>query len=1050
MPIGGACKGLIIAASCGIHFVSAARGADDLWRPVNLTSPELEYSCLNWGKEQGLPDNEVRALLQTRDGYLWVGTRTGLARFDGVRFTRIQDTALGGLENTHSICLAEDQEGAVLVGTDDGLHRWTKGTTTRFHFGPGASCVTALFLDSQGRVWVGNWKGTHRFQGGHLVRYKAGDFDCSGLHEDAAGTLWLNSEAGLWRYQPDQDTFAAPIRPPAFEPESLYGIASSPDGRLWTLFRPRGLEPNMAYLWSLEAGQWRCVLDQRISNDARPLFITTDRHGNLWLPTGKGTLLQMRDGQITRYAMPEALEDYAVCFLEDREGNLWFGTEKSGLHCWQQRKSLAYTRQDGLPDDRILAVCQTRDGAVWIGTDSGLGRFWNGTWTNYSTEQGLACPHVRALAEDGAGRLWVGTRDGLSCWDGGRFTNFRFEGEWFNTKVRALLVAGDETLWVGTVSGLRRVNLAGLALNTPTGGTNGFQILPDSVVPFHTNGLSPRDDVRVLLEDRTGAVWIGTQGGGLNRWREGRFATFSMRDGLSSDFVWALHQDADGVLWIGTNHGLNRLKEGKISAFTVREGLPDNPVNQILEDDYGWLWVSHDRGIYRVRKQELHEVAEGRRSSLDCVAYEEADGLLTSETNGQFSQPAGCKTRDGRLWFPTPRGVLVIDPANPPDNTNPPPVVIEQIRANAQVLFDNAAGAKRLLVAGAMNTSSPRAANVPKVSSLHSEVHLPPGSAHILEVFFTANTFIAADKVRFKYRLEGLDKDWIDAGTRRAAYYANLRPGHFRFRVRAGNKYGVWNETGASFGFHLQPHFHQTRTFYALSVLGVGAALLGFYRWRLGYLRRIQHLEQQASLERERARIAKDLHDGLGADLTQLSLLADLAEQGAAAGADAHTRKLSRSAREMAHVVKDTIWVANPADTTLRGLIGHIADRAEQLLGAAGIRCRFDVPAEFPSRPLDAEVRRNLFLAAKEALNNIARHAGASEAHVRAALADSTLTLAIEDNGRGFNPQQPPAGHGLTNMRRRVQEGGGEFRLESEPGRGTRIRIQVKLREEKP
>ncbi|MCZ7635993.1 MAG: hypothetical protein M5U12_08120 [Verrucomicrobia bacterium] len=313
------------------------------------------------------------------------------------------------------------------------------------------------------------------------------------------------------------------------------------------------------------------------------------------------------------------------------------------------------------------------------------------------------------------------------------------------------------------------------------------------------------NDVRALLEDRTGALWVGTFGGGLSRLRDGAWTTLRTADGLSNDRVWALHEDQDGVLWIGTEYGLNRLERGRFTRFTTASGLPDNLVNQILEDDRGWLWVGHDRGIYRVRRDELNHLAAGRVKNLRCVRYDETEDGLPIETNGQKSQPAGGRMRDGRLWFPTTRGVLVFDPARHREEDTPPVLVIEQVRASGRRVYDNGPPDPQ-------EPLQPCSAGLP--------LHFPPGSARVLEFRYGAVTFGSPEQSRFKFRLLGLDESWTDAGTRRVAYFTDLRPGAYRLQVIAANRHGVWNEEGTSLAFRVQPFLHETWWFYAVAALG--------------------------------------------------------------------------------------------------------------------------------------------------------------------------------------------------------------------------------------
>ena len=435
-------------------------------------------------------------------------------------------------------------------------------------------------------------------------------------------------------------------------------------------------------------------------------------------------------------------------------------------------------------------------------------------------------------------------------------------------------------------------------------------------------------------------------------------------------------------------------------------------------------------------KKELNEVAAGRTSTVRCVSYDESDGLLSVETNGQKSNPAGCKARDGRLWFPTTKGVAVIDPKKVADDTIPPLTAIELVRANGEIIFNS----------GPADPSQARTNQ--SFQNPRSPLRLPPGTARVLEFHFTANSFVAPEKTRFKYRMIGLNDRWVEAGTRREAYFANLRPGPHQFEVIAANHRGVWQEGGATFAFYVAPFVYQTWWFYlacGLAAVGVIAALVA---WRLRCLRNLHRLQQQAAITDERSRIAKDLHDGLGADLTRLALLADLADGEDSTTATGHRQKLSRSSREAARALKEMIWIANPANDTVEGLVSRICQTAEDFLGDARIRCRLELAPQLPEASLSLDQRRNLLLVAREALNNVVKHANATEVCLRADSSDHSLHLEIEDNGRGFEPASARAdGLGLASMRQRVENMGGTFEIEAQPGSGTKILITIKLSE---
>ena len=990
--------------------------------------PAAEFRVRSWTKEHGLPDNHVQAILQSRNGYLWIGTRRGLARFDGLKFTVFDHLNTPEMPNDNCKVLAEDLEGYLWIATDNGLLRWRDGTFKRFTRKDGLATWPARSKDiigpihrnRQGGVWVVS-AGLDWIRGSTIRHFGKEQGMVSEVpspfHEDSAGVLWTGGPI-LHHFDERTEKFKV-------EPESqrlslnIRAIQDDGTGGLWLLC---DRDRKGSWLYHFRNGQWERAWE--FGSGFRGQFLIADRHGDLWT-SSDGGLDRFHDGLFTRYPFPpEMTNEFVLCFLEDRNGNYWFGTEVGGLHCWKPRAISAYGPRDGLANDSTWTICEARDGSVWIGTEEGVTQFKEGRFRNFTQRDGLSGNQVRSVAEDTSGAIWVGTGSGLNIIRGGVVNQQPFPHKLELNKVRVVYPAKNGALWVGTVDGLFRLEDGRWATFTLA------------------EGLA-HADVRALGEDTAGNFWIGTFGGGLQSFHAGKFTTFTTTNGLSSNFVWALHEDADGVLWIGTERGLNRYESGRFAVFTTREGLPADLVNEILEDDFGNLWVSHDLGIYRVRKRELNDFAAGRTKSVRAVSYDESDGLPSNETNGQKSQPAGCKMRDGRLWFPTTKGVAVIDPKLCHEEETPPRLVIEQVRANGQLVFDNGPQSA---------TTNVEFANIKsKIENLRSQCAFAPGSARVLEIHYTANTFIAPEKTRFKYRLEGLDKDWIDAGTRRSAYYANLNPGHYRFQVIAADHHGVWNETGAMFGFYLQPHFYQTWLFYVLC----GATLLGsgwgVYRWRLGYVHAIHRLENQAALKEQQKRFARDIHDELGPSLTRIAQLSKTRtnELGQPMKDDASAERIAMLAEEAVNNIGEIVWSNNPKYDTLEDLVAHLREYAAGYLEGTPLATRFTFPDTVPQRTVSGPFRRHLLLILKEGLHNAVKHSGAGLIEVSVNLRDEQLALTVADNGLGIVEESaaanPRNGNGLINMRQRAAEIGGALVVQSPPGQGTKIVVTVDL-----
>lgn len=1002
-----------------------------------------EFEQRIWTKEAGLPDNQVQCLLQCRDGALWIGTKRGLARFDGLRFTVFNRANTPALERDDILFLAEGDAGQVWVSTRSALlifdgMRWSR---FRLRAEPDTARSWRPWPGMNGGMWVTSGSWLCRLGPRGMASYGLADgieTGICGLAEEPGGKLWIGEERSLRTFDQASRQFSANLKPPHLAHASPQIIQRDAQGNLWFAFMEAEALPgadapkiHQRVFW-LADQEWRECPGNPHANDGRPFFLQSDNDGGMWMPAGLGRVVRYRSGQLDYFSLAgEGQKSRTQCALSDREGNLWFGTESGGLQCWTPRKVTAYTADAGLANENIWTICEGSDGSVWVGTDAGVARLSQDRIVTFREQQGLSRKEVRAVAEDQAGTLWVGTMSGLFSLRGEHFEKHEFPGNWVEGKVRTILSSRDGGLWIGTAVGLNRL-LEGKRTKYTV-----------------ADGLA-HEDVRVLLEDRAGNLWIGTAGGGLQRLRDGSFTTFTSTNGLNSENVWALHEDANGVLWIGTDRGLNRLERDRFTSITVQQGLPDNLINCILEDAFRRLWFSHDRGIYWVWKSELDAFAAGRRRVVRCINYDDSDGLPSLETNGQKSNPAGCKTRDGRLWFPTTRGVAVIDPRKTTFDEVPPLAALEQVRANGRLLLD--AGPQTGVDATPGSSITPDSyleeLARPDSPSPAFNHRLAPGGARVLEFRYTANGFAAPAKTRFRYRLLGLDDHWIEAGTRREAHFIDLRPGDYQFEVIAGDHRGVWSAVPATFGFRLAPFIYQTWWFYLGCGGGAAALVVGFVFWRIQEVRKIHRLEAISALSEQRKHIARDIHDEIGASLTQIVRLSESAERHPtfSEAADNPTRRIATVAEAAVNHLGEIVWANNPKYDTLQDLVAYLREYAANYLAAAAIEVRFQFPERVDRRPVHGLFRRHVLLLLKESLHNIAKHAKASLVVVTLTLAADRLELRIRDNGRGLpGGAGQDAGNGMTNMRQRAAELKGKLEFRSPAEGGTEIWLLAPL-----
>jgi len=558
-------------------------------------------------------------------------------------------------------------------------------------------------------------------------------------------------------------------------------------------------------------------------------------------------------------------------------------------------------------------------------------------------------------------------------------------------------------LWLGTRRGLARMD-------------------PPQWKVFTTRDGLSSDMVRALADDAEGNLWIGTVGGGLNRLRDGQFTTFRKADGLPSDDISSLWVDVEGVLWIGTaGSGLARFHKGKWTHYTTREGLASNGVGYLIDDGQGSLWIGSNAGLMRAPKQALNDFAQDPTNSIACRTYSKPDGLPTREcTSG--SQPGPWRARDGQLWFPTTKGLVSVNPTQLTPNPHEPPVVIELVLIDDQP----------------QNSTGIRARPISAVTMLPRQERL--------EIRYTSLNLAAPDRARFRFRLEGNETAWTEAGGIRVAHYGKLSPGRYRFQVTACNEDGVWNPAGSTLAITVEPPFWWTWWFLsAMTVFFLGTIIAVVHYFSTQKLQRqLERLRQQEALEKERARIARDIHDQLGASLTQVALLGELVEsdKNSPDQVEAHARQISQTARDTTRGLDEIVWTVNPSNDSLDGLITYVCKYAQEYLAVASVRYRLAVPPQLPSRAISPEVRHNVFLAAKEALTNVVRHAQASAVWVRLKLEPAAFILEIEDNGRGLGGLAEKAGrNGLRNMRKRMEDVSGSFTIGPAAEGGTLVRL---------
>ncbi len=787
-------------------------------RPFSLFSlnPNKKFTQLiqdRWEIQQGLPQNSVTSFTQTADGYLWLATEEGLVRFDGKQFRVFGKTDIEQLPGNKITALYADRGENLWIGTyGAGIFYLEEGKFSKYpgksDKGLSQSRVWCINEDSEGNLWIGtDTRGLYRLKNDKVtsitVKDGLSDNRIWSIYEDRDRNLWIGTDSGGLNRLKNEKIEIFTTRE-GLSNNCVWSLSEDHGGNLWIGTNGGGLN-------CLKDGKFTIYTTKDGLSSNRIKSLLEDRDGDLWIGTYQG-LNRLRDGKFSTYD-PDRDEAHQtiLALYEDREGSLWIGTEIGGLFRLRDGKFTPFTTREGLADNMVRPIYEDRAGNLWIGTSKGLNRLKNGKITVFTTKDGLSDNTVHSICEDREGILWIGTFKGLNRMDPktGKIRVFTENEELRSNKIYVVYEDSQGTLWIGSQKG-------------------GLIRLKDGEFTRFTKeqGLGS-DEIRCIYQDRTGMLWIGTDGGGLNRLdpKTEKLTLYTTEDGLTNDIMAAFYEDRQGTLWIGTfGGGLNRLKNDKFSSITSKDGLFDDVVYYILEDERRNLWMTCNKGIFRVSKKQVNDFMDDKNensSPIECVSYDENDGMISRECVGG-THPSGWKTRDNKFWFPTIKGAVMIDPNHIKTNRKLPPVVIEAIIADDK------------------NIQPARI----RFFSIQKKLHLPAGSEQV-DIHYSAPSLLVPDRVQFKYQLEGYDKEWRSVGTRRIAYYTKIPPGDFTFRVIACNDDGLWNETGASVSFYLEPFFHQTWWFYMLCAIGIILVALGAYRFRVRWLtRNKKELEQ--------------------------------------------------------------------------------------------------------------------------------------------------------------------------------------------------------------
>jgi len=974
-----------------------------------------------WQVAEGLPDNSVVGTEQVQDGFVWVATQGGLVRFDGMQFREFMPATEAGEPTSLMQALFLDRSGRLWVAKDRGvLLCIDRGSVRAFTSADGLRNqeVRLVTEDAQGAIWVS-------YIGGDVVRLRDSKFhpvsQADGLPPGGTCQMVKDRDGQLWFAKGGQIGVLRGDRLVTLTNLVAQRIGAAKSGGIWTCVGLR-----LSRYHEDKGAEFIGTLPSALPN-VTPTVLFEDHAGALWIGTRNAGLFRL--GPSGFESVPTSHNE--ICsVMEDREGNIWVGT-RGGLNRLRPSVLEVTDIGSGVPFEAVRSVCQDSDDALWSVGQSGIVcRKLQSTWSPVSTDDGWSVTFASCVAANPGGGVWIGTQyKGLHRWRAGQVVSqFTTTNGLAGNYVRALLATAPEELWVGTeASEDQRQSLQ----QWRAGQWRTYQLPQEG------------GSLVAVAADTANQAWVATAGGLLFRVDGERLVNETPRTLGVPQAIRCLLATPDGSLWIGyAGRGVGRLKAGHFSLYRRSHGLQNDYVSQMVADRHGRLWFAGNEGVSNVKLAELDSFAVGGLPSVHSVLYGRNEGLRGTQAS-YGSCPGAFASADGCLWIPMQTGVARIDPGFQ-ENPVPPKVVVERVLVEGRTVAAYQLG---------QSPADNEMADVLDLGKEGARLHLKPGYQQV-QFEFAALSFSAPQNVDCKYRLHGLDKDWVSAGGRRVAYYPHLPPGDYRFQVIACNDAGIWDENGATLAFTAEPFLWQTLWFRVAATASVLALVVGVVleASRREHRRRVRRLELERGTERERARIAQDLHDDLGAGLTQISLNTALAQNPAMPPdlARGLLHEVDQRARELVTALDEIVWAVNPKNDTVRALSRYLCQFAQRYLAPGGMACRLEVSDSLPDTALGAEQRHHLFLAFKEALHNALRHSGATELKLTIAADAKTLSVKLEDNGQGFEPGQSAEGaDGLGNMQARMERLGGSCVVMSVPGKGTTVRLLLPLEGER-
>ena len=961
-----------------------------------------QYSIMEWSRDDGLPSNYVADIIQDENDFLWVATNSGLSRFDGVSFSTINRTSHPVLLSNSITSLFEDREGNIWFGTHGGgLYTIRPDTLERItdEMGLPSNYVRSIIQDSSGTIWVGtDGEGIGKVLPDTVLTFseEAGlNRHVHSLALDENKILWIGTESGIYR-----------LIDGSFQ---LHQSNNQLLGHNISYLLRNGNE----MLAATPSGLVAIINDEveHLTGFDQTLIVNSvsiDRNNDIWISTLGSGVYKITADSAMKYIhgnLSRSLD--ALRIFIDREDNIWIGTREAGLLRLRNELITTYSTEDGLPDNKVYSVTEGIPGEIWLGSAEGITQFTRNEVKTFTPGSSVQDRLIFTVQADEEGAVWGGTRNGKLY--------YLKEGEFQEIDlpvVPGVVVistyrSSDGTLWAGTNYGLYRVQ-------------------DDEITRFSINHEElTNNDVRSITEDKNGTIWVGTSFG-LNAYSNGEFTHYTSDHNFSNLLIVSLHADSAGDIWAGTYGGLHRLRDGEITAITQGEGLPNDRVYTIIEDDFGYFWLGTPDGIVRIKKSNVNDFLDGKQSALSFDLFGRAEGMKNELVTGSL-QPTGLKAQDGTLWFATDVGVATLNPQEVKKNQIPPSVRLLSTRVDR------------------LDSKSFRAVQPLELPRNHNEI----------EISYAAPSFIKPMDLTFRYMLEGLHTEWIDAGSRRSAYFSRLPPGEYNLRVIAANEHGVWNEEGVTLPIVVHPPFWLTWWFIGLVVIFFLTSGPSIYYRRVTSLKKKQVQQQNFmkrlidSQESERNRIAGELHDSLGQNLIIIKNRAQMAEQNRIDKEFIATQldEISNTASLTIQEIRKISHNLRPYNLQRFGLTRSVSRMIKNADESSEITFRENLEDIDTLVAKDHQI--HFFRIIQESLNNLLKHSEATIASITLKISNEFVQFTLRDDGKGFNLNDKlwQKGFGIEDIEHRANLIGGNLMIKSMPGQGTSIYLEIPISE---